>query len=109
MHNKRGNQANPEEELKSTVEKLMDAAKQREEVQELNEQELKQVKDAFNRVFDSDDGALVFKYIQSCARIYNFERTLNPVELATLNGRRQVYGMLRILATPELREKLERG
>lgn len=93
----------------SIVDKLFDKQLAQKKQEELSEEEIKKYKKVFNRLLDSDDGIVFYEWLQKICGIHSADFSNNAYSLLGINGRRQVYTLLRSLLTKELRGKLERG
>lgn len=95
---------------KSTADKLMEAAKLREEQFAKFKEEVEQLKSCANRIFSSEDGKFFAKKICQLSGIFDVEKSLDPQRLAFSAGCKTMYLLLfRKILDKDVLSEIERG
>lgn len=104
--NGREQMQNSNDRLDSTIDRLLKNEESRQEKQDLNKEQLEDMKRVCNALFSSDNGKLFMKYFAKMSRVYAPSEQMNPVMLAHDAGRRNVFLTVRALLDKEVRQEL---
>lgn len=80
--------------MQSTVGQMIKNAAQAEKQEELNKEEIKELKKALNQIFTSKPGKLFYKYLVRFCELHTFDVTINPAKLLKDSGKREIYNKL---------------
>lgn len=95
-----------EKDLKSTAEKLVAAALEREQNANLGLEEMAQFKQCVNRLFSTSDGKYFWKTTRKIMKIGGVDYNFNPIMMAQQKAYQNYYNSVMKLLEPELRAGL---
>jgi hypothetical protein len=93
---------------RSSIDQLLENAANRHKQQEIQIENQKEYQLAVNRVFSTNEGKLLAKYLLKHSGVFNDDEQLNPAKLIEDKGRRSYYlKLIRPYLDQKLRMEIE--